>query len=144
MAALAQLLGNDLAAALDPGEAFHSRTFIVGLRSPASLTVEPHLFVTYLSMDHGAHRFFAEIQDTKVPLIERDSVTVDWDFRSDEEMQWTLRKCVGPKFFHQCSLAWQTKKKAKDPSLWPGGILTSPLALGVGIQKMPHPVSLFS
>jgi len=149
MLGVEQLLGGEeIQSCLDPGESLHSRFCIVGLESPKKTTIESTLFMGYLSPDHGAHRCFAE-QLRAIgsgggeigELGNLPSVTVDWDLQTDEPMQKDiLRRAIGPKFFQSCSLAWRAKKKAKDMSLWPGGVMTPPLALSMYLRKLPKPV----
>jgi hypothetical protein len=133
-AAMAQaaVIGDEIKPGLDPGELPRSRCCIVGFKNVVDLNM--HIFFTYLSPEHGAHQDFRNMQGKK------DTLTIDWDFHQPDQMQCLLRRAIGPKFFNSCSLAWQEKKKAKAPSLWPGGALTPPLALGLMLQKIPKPV----
>jgi len=80
-------------------------------------------------------------------------VSWDWDPTSSSTiandgsyhnlLQWRFQNAIGPNFCRQRSEAWQERHQNRDAnnySPWPGGVMTPPLALQVGLQKLEKPV----
>jgi hypothetical protein len=78
-------------------------------------------------------------------LLDENIFTLEWDLdvrtsvvTAEDALQDVFRTAVGAGFYRQCSIAWQEKKKTQDPSPWPGGVVTPPLALGLDLVKIPN------
>eukprot|EP00798_Chlamydomonas_sp_ICE-L_P003873 gene3873-13937_t len=118
------------------GELLDGRFCIVGLQSAHTKYVSSMIFFSYLSKTHLAHREFDV-------LCTGSSLTIDWDWDNDIQaeggkLQWLLNNAVDPKFYRECSLAWQEKLRTKDASPWPQGVLTPPLGMTVNFDKIPE------
>eukprot|EP00798_Chlamydomonas_sp_ICE-L_P003875 gene3875-13939_t len=122
------------AQAAQTGEIVDGRFCVVGLQSPHIKYVSMRIFFGYLSHIHPAHDEFDS-------LWKGGSLTVDWDWDADTQsevgqLQWLLHNVVGPKFYRECILAWEEKKKSKSMSPWPEGVITPPLGFSVNLEKV--------
>lgn len=137
-------------------QAFYNRACVVALQQPGVQQLRTVIFITYTGSEHPCHAGFqATIEDRRYSPGAADdrskSVTLDWDWDTSSRnrqsgpddveypMQWLFHNAIGPNFYRQCSLAWQEKKRNRDPSPWPNGVLTPPLALEVNLTAVPPP-----
>mmetsp|Transcript_21566 Transcript_21566/g.53177 ORF Transcript_21566/g.53177 Transcript_21566/m.53177 type:complete len:143 (-) Transcript_21566:252-680(-) len=122
---------------LASGEEIGSRLLVVALERESFL--EPHIFLTYLGPDHGANDLFEAVQRESDAV---DTVTLNWDMHGEasEPLEDLISMAISRRFFQQCSLALQEKWRNNGRSLWPGGVVTSPLALSVTITALRRPV----
>ena len=69
--------------------------------------------------------------------VASDSITLDWEGRQDDALQWLCRNAIGPQFYYDTTVLWQKKWESKDSSPWPNGVLSPPLAWGIGLTEAP-------
>lgn len=69
--------------------------------------------------------------------VASDSITLDWEGRQDDALQWLCRNAIGPQFYYDTTVLWQKKCESKDSSPWPNGVLSPPLAWGIGLTEAP-------
>jgi hypothetical protein len=116
---------------------------IVGIESPVAKYLHMCVFVSYLNPSHGAHEFFDLLCSHH--LLDENTFTLEWDWdvrtsvvTAEDALQHTFHTAVRAGFYRECSIAWQEKKKTQDPSPWPGGVVTPPLALGLDMVQIPN------
>jgi hypothetical protein len=118
---------------------------IVGIESPVAKYLHMCVFVSYLGPSHGGHEVFDQLCSHHLSDENTFTLEWDWDVRNSvviakDGLQNLFHAVVGAGFYRKCSIAWQEKKDTEDPSPWPGGVVTPPLALGLDLVKLPHPV----
>ena len=129
------------------GDLSDGRCCAIALEQHGVKFIHPVHFVSYMTLDHPAHDWFRMVLD--VNPGEDMTLTLNWDWDpeatgvdqdEDHPLQWLYKNAIGPRFYRECSLAWQEKRRNADCdtySPWPGGVLTPPLALEIGLTVAP-------
>ena len=107
------------------------RFVLLGMQSPHQRRVNAIFFLSYMEVEHPAHKDFAKTVGGAL------SIVLDWDGHDEAPLQWLLCNAIGPKFYQECSLAYQEKVKKRDPSPFPGGVLTPPFCQHHSIERVP-------